>query len=250
MTIVHVHIERTGGVSLQTLYEKEYPGPEMLWYSTRDDVFAPFNIKTANYTKDWQLKTYAFISRWFPPIRRLMLKLRTWRRKRHAVGLEDLPSKASLVIGHFTANRLFSCLPPELHEYRTVVREPLSRMWSHFNHFQAYKGDVGQRVVPQYKKNMTFEEFAMLPEMLNYQVRAIGSDISIYKHIGVTEELDIFCENTHLKNKTSTSPRVNHFGNTLPDLNPNFVEAFKMAHAQDYELYNSVLARLSKINSR
>ncbi len=76
MTIVHIHVERTGGVFLQDLYEQKYPGPEMLWYSIRDDLFAPFNIKTANYTKNWQLKSYAFIARWFPYIRSLMLKLR------------------------------------------------------------------------------------------------------------------------------------------------------------------------------
>ena len=45
MTIVHIHIEKTGGVSLQNLYEKKYPSPGMLWYSVRDDLFAPFSIK-------------------------------------------------------------------------------------------------------------------------------------------------------------------------------------------------------------
>lgn len=240
MAIVHVHIERTGGVFLQDLYEQKYPGSGMLWYSTRDKLFAPFSIKTANYTKNWQLKLYAFIARWFPVIRRLMLQLRTWRRKRQAVTIEDLDSRSVVVIGHFAANQLLAYLSPSQHEYRTVVREPLIRMWSHFNHFHAHKGNVGQRVVPKYKK-MTFEEFAMLPEMKNYQTQAVGPDLSIYKHIGITEELEVFCKNTGLTDKILTQEKVNHFGNALPELSPDFLKSFMAFHDQDYELYNSVL---------
>ena len=165
MVIVHIHIERTGGVFLQDLYEQKYPGSGMLWYSTRDDLFAPFNIKTANYTKNWQLKIYAFIARWFPSIRFLMVQLRTWRRRRQAVSLNNLSSYATVIIGHFAVNKILPYLSPNQHEYRTVIRDPLARMWSHFNHFQAHRGDVGQRVVPEYRENMAFEEFAMLPEM-------------------------------------------------------------------------------------
>ncbi|MBU0611942.1 hypothetical protein KKA39_02440 [Patescibacteria group bacterium] len=244
MTIVHVHIERTGGVFLQDLYERKYPGSGMLWYNTRDNLFAPFNIKTANYTKNWQLKLYAFIARRLPSIRFLMIKLRTWRRKRQAVPLKNL-SSATVVIGHFAVNKILPYLPSNQHEYRTVIRDPLARMWSHFNHFQAHRGDVGQRVVPEHRENMTFEEFAMLPEMKNYQTQAIGLDLSIYKHIGITEKLESFCKNTGLTDKASSREKINHFGNALPELTQDFLKAFKIFHDQDYRLYNSVL----KINA-
>jgi hypothetical protein len=225
------------------LYEKKYPGSGMLWYSVRDNLFAPFNIGTANYTEDWQLRLYAFLARSIPILRHFMIRVRTWRRKRHAVPLENLHSQAKLVIGHFAVNKLLPLLPPSQHEYRTVVRDPLVRMWSHFNHFRAHKGDVGHRVVPKYREDMTFEEFCMLPEMRNYQVQAVGTDISIYKHIGVTERLDTFSEKINLIGTDLTLPKVNHFGGKLPPLSVNFLEAFRAAHAQDYELYNSVLAK-------
>ncbi len=215
----------------------------MFWYSVRDDLFAPFSIKTANYTKDWQLKMYAILARWFPIIRHLMLRVRTLRRKRQAVVIEDLHSRASVIIGHFTASKLLPYLPSNQNEYRTIIRDPLIRMWSHFNYLQAHKGDVGQRVVPEYR-NTTFEEFAMLPRMRNYQTQATGTDLSIYKHIGITEKLDVFCDNTFLTNEAVTLPWVNHFGSSLPELSSDFIESFKTAHAQDYEFYNSVLARL------
>ncbi len=240
MAIVHVHIERTGGVSLQDLYEKKYPGPEMLWYSVRDNLFAPFEIKSANYTRDWQLKFYAFIARRFPIVRRLMVRLRTWRRARREIPLRDLHLHATVIIGHFAVSKILPYLPPDQHEYRTVLRDPLARMWSHFNHFRAHKGDVGQRVVPGYRENMTFEEFSMLPEMKNYQTQAVGDDLSIYKHIGITEKLDEFCQNTGLINAHSVSPKVNHFGSKMPIFNNDFLLAFKTAHAKDYELFKLV----------
>lgn len=217
----------------------------MLWYSVRDDLFAPFSIKTANHTKDWQLKIYAFIAQRLPAIRRLMLQLRARRRKRQAVSIEKLCLESTVVIGHFAASKLFPYLPPNQHEYRVVMRDPLLRMWSHFNHFQAHKGDVGQRVVPKYK-NMTFEEFAILPEMINYQTQAMGTDISIYKHIGITEKLGIFCKNTDLAKDGSAVPYVNHFGKALPNLDPDFITAFKKNHAKDYATYNAVRERISQ----
>ena len=75
MVIVHIHIERTGGVSLQKLYVKKYHGPAMLWYSTRDTLFAPFDIGPANFTEDWKLKIHAFIAEKLPILRQLLLKI-------------------------------------------------------------------------------------------------------------------------------------------------------------------------------
>lgn len=212
----------------------------MLWYNIRDDLFAPFEIKTTNYTKDWQLILYAFVARRFPIVRRLMIRLRTWRRSRRKIPLDDLRSRASVVIGHFAVYKLLPYLSPDEHEYRTVVRDPLARMWSHFNHFNAHKGDVGQRVVPRYRENMKFEEFALLPEMLNYQYHALGGNLSIYKHIGVTERLEEFCRNTGLIDSHVVLPKVNHFGNEMPIFDADFLNAFKKAHILDYNLYNSV----------
>jgi hypothetical protein len=143
MTIVHIHIERTGGVSLQGLYSKKYPYPKMFWYSVRDDSFAPLTIKTSGAVRDFKLKIYAAISRLFPKLRHALIYLRTWLRKREMVPPEDLNIHAEIVNGHFTVDKLLAYLPPDKHEYRTIVRDPLARTWSHF---QVHKGDVGYEI--------------------------------------------------------------------------------------------------------
>lgn len=241
MAIVHVHVERTGGVSLQDLYEKKYPGPAMLWYSVRDKKFAPFNIKTANYTKDWQLRAYAFVARAFPIIRKSLLLVRALRRKHKAVAYKELATKAEMVIGHFSIDQVLPYLPTKEHSYRTVVREPLARMWSHYNHWRAHKGDVGHRVVPSFRPGISFEEFALLPEMQNYQVQAIGENLAIYDYIGITENLISFASETGLIDSSSYMPTVNHFGNKLPLLDTAFIDAFKKFHAGDYKIYEKAL---------
>lgn len=243
MSIVHIHIERTGGVSVQNIYAKRYHGVEMLWYSTRDGLFAPFNIFPGNYAKDWQLKLHVFIAERFPILRRLILKVRAWRRKRSAVKPEDLSRKAKVIVGHFTAAQMLRILPAKENAYRVIIREPLERMWSHYYYWRKHKGDVGHMVVPAFREDMTFEEFALLPEMQNYQTKAVGRDLSIYDYIGTIEGLRKFALDTKLLNPSDPTPCVNHFSDELPELNRGFLEQFKEFHAEDYQLYYNIKSR-------
>lgn len=247
MAIIHVHIEKTGGTCLQNLYIKKYPKKKILWYSVRDNLFAPISIQTANYTKDWQLKPYAFISRHLPFLRHLLIWIRTIRRRHHSVSLDKISSQALVVIGHFAASKLLLALPPDQHEYRAIIRHPLVRMWSHFNYFCAHNGDVGHRLIPKYKEGMTFEEFAMSPEMKNYQTGALGSDISIYKHIGITEKLDSFTRQTGLVKDNEVTPIINSFKKKMPNLSKEFIKEFETAHALDYKLYDLIFKRFQPI---
>ena len=239
MTIVHIHIERTGGVSLQNLYEKKYLNSNILWYSVRDGLFAPLSIKTASYTKGWQLKLYYFICEKLPTIRKLMLIIREMKRKRQNVPVEKL-GNAKVIIGHFSASDMLPYLSADKNKYRSVIREPIDRMWSHYNYWIDHTGNVGQRVVPTYKKAIKFEEFALLPELINYQSRALGEDLSIYELIGVTDYLKDFAIEAGLLNKSDQMLKINNFSNKIPDLDKNFIELFKKLHNKDYELYNKI----------
>ncbi len=230
-------------MSLQNLYEQQYQGEEMLWYSTRDKLFAPFDIKTANYTKDWQLQAYAFAARYIPVIRKMMVRERTRRRKAQQVPLAQIAKRSKVIIGHFAAAEVMDVLPPDRHEYRTVVREPLARMISHYNYWRVHKGDVGHRVVPAYDPNMSFEEFALLPELRNYQLQAIGDPV-IFQHIGTTDKLGEFALATGLVADARQVPSVNHFSGEVGKLSADFMNAFEEAHAKDIELYH----RMSKMS--
>lgn len=222
---------------------KKVSWESILWYNVRDNLFAPITIRTANYTKDWQLRPYYFIVRWFPVFRKILIWIRTILRTRHAVSVKNIALRASIVIGHFSVTQVLPYLNPKNHEYRTVLRHSLNRMWSHFNYFMAHKGDVGHRTVPCYKHNMSFEEFALSPEMKNYQLGAVGNDLSIYKHIGITEHLDLFTREIGLIKDNETTPKVNCFYQEMPPLDKEFIVQFETFHALDYELYNCVMAQ-------
>lgn len=242
MAIVHLHVERTAGVSVQHLYEQRYRGNGFLWYSTRDGLFAPFNIQHGRY-EDAQMQAHAHLARDAPDIRARILQQRTSLRLQHAVPPEQLADKAKVVLGHFALNMISRFLPASEHEYRTVVRDPLQRMWSHYNFWRAYNGDVGHRAVPPFSEDTSFEQFALHGLMQNYQTQATGTDPGIYTHLGTTRYLTQFVQETGLAPRTTVAPTANHFSDPLPPLSPVFVSEFQDAHREDYAFYAAALVR-------
>ncbi len=237
MTIVHIHVEKTGGVTLQKLYEDKYGGSHMAHFLIRDGIFAPYSIHTANYTKNWQLKLYKAITTWLPNIKRMLVTRRNNRRRKQAISPEDL-KKMKVVIGHVATAQMIPYLPVAEHQYRTIVREPLDRMWSHYRYWRGHKGDVGHRFAPPYDAKMTFEEFALLPALANYQTQATGTDPSIYEAIGTTEKLSAFARKTDLITQDKHAPILNHFDTEiLPELSDEFIKKFEQLHADDYVFY-------------
>lgn len=242
MAIVHLHVERTAGVSLQHLYEQRYRGDSFLWYSTRDGLFAPFNIQHGRY-EDAQMQAHARLARDAPDVRARILQQRTNQRLQHAVPAEQLADQAKVVLGHFALAKISNLLPVPEHEYRTVVREPLQRMWSHYNFWRAYNGNVGHRVVLPFSEDTSFEQFALHGLMQNYQTQATGTDPSIYTHLGTTRHLAQFIQETRLAPHTTVAPTANHFSYPMPPLSPAFVSEFQDAHSEDYAFYAAALVR-------
>lgn len=238
MAIVQIHIEKTGGVTLQKLYEDKYGGENIAHYMVRDDLFAPYSIKTANPRKNIVLKFYKFIAAHIPRYRRHLISKRTKKRIKQQINTADLRHK-SVVLGHFDINKVKEYLDPNLNQYRSVVRDPLERSWSHYKYWREHKGDVGQRVVPKFKEDMQFEEFALLPEMINYQTSALGKDLSIYEFIGIANKLDEFAIRAGLISTGEITPVLNKLNQRkLPELSPEFLKKFKDLNKDDYDLFS------------
>lgn len=78
--------------------------------------------------------------------------------------------------------------------YTSVVREPLERMKSHYEYWYRNSGLDRFGVVIPFESSMSFETFALLPQLSNYQTRALGIDPSRFRLIGTTESLDAYME--------------------------------------------------------
>ena len=76
---------------------------------------------------------------------------------------------------------------------------------------------------------------------MNYQVQAIGNDLSIYEYIGTTNHLDEFAIRAGLISKSEKVPITNNFSHKPPHLDSQFVEKFKDAHKEDYAIYERVV---------
>ena len=174
-----------------------------------------------------------------------MLKQFYFSSQRNKRSSTSVPSDIAIVHGHFAANRFDTMLPDAI---RTVViRDPLRRMHSQYDHWRRAKGRNQWRVIIPYDPAMTFEDYAMLPAMRNYQVNALaGRELASFSLVGVTERLDaytqalyaFFSAENHVSSKTPPTGvknlnkrKKNH------TITNDFEKAFYAYHKDDYDLY-------------
>ena len=97
------------------------------------------------------------------------------RRIRRGAPVLEVPEDAKVILGHFAADMFDRLLPDEISAIRAVViRDPLDRMRSHYDHWKRTRSYEDWRVYIPFQRNLTFERFALLPELQNYQSQALG----------------------------------------------------------------------------
>ena len=244
-TIIHTHIEKTAGTSLLKFFENTVGKKNIAFYDpTTDSIIrvSDLGVSPSNDLIDkLQLKSYAF----WPYAKQFYFKVRS--SKRYA---KSIPDNIAIVHGHFSANRFDTMLPDVI---RTVViRDPLKRMHSHYDHWKRAKGRNQWRIMVPYDSHMTFEKFALLPEMQNYQKQALaGKDLKSFDLVGVTERLDTFTQAFYNVLVKEGYVKKNALSTTIEKLNLHrknhqvktsmFEEVFKKFHKEDYELYKKAL---------
>ena len=170
-----------------------------------------------------------------------MFKMRT----RQSMNSLEVPTNINLIYGHMQADKFDSNNGQYFSSI--VFRDPLNRMRSHFTHWQRNFGLPMWKTQIPYIDGMTFEQFAMLPELKNYQEKTLGSkSLESFDLIGVTENLDVFAtqiveaRREHLAVKPLLPVTLQRF-NVAPNLplgsDANFVDKFKKQHSHDYEIY-------------
>lgn len=239
--LINPHIEKTAGRSTRRALIGSYGAESVLLYRSASDglIRASDRIRRAEETPDVIAKKVVRNPALYPFMWAARLTVAKLERHREHPA-DELPQNFSAISGHFSGDRFVDSVPPEEADYVSVVREPLDRMRSHYQHWRDTGGKASFRLKLPYKPNMGFEEFAFLEELRNYQTTSLGVDPSRYRLIGVLEQLPAFLEELGLVENPRETP---HVGGAIysGDYNHDegFVVDFKDFHAADYELYQN-----------
>lgn len=251
-----VHIEKTAGTMVRAAIEKNVDIETMYIYSPNADRFTACSENLQPQTSQAIERIREIIAN--PVLGPIVMKFYPFvdalnRKKMFKLSPElEIPENARVLFGHFTARQFDPMLTNE--PVRAVMlRDPLERMKSHYSHWLRNRGHADWRVLVPYQPGMSFEDFAFLPVLQNYQDQAIdGVDLGEFELVGVTEDTETFIVKMLRKLKTEgitvsdtlviPNKRLNV---TPPELKMNssnfgdeFIRMFADFHARDYDLYS------------
>jgi hypothetical protein len=155
---------------------------------------------------------------------------------------KELPPDTAVVHGHFTPSLFRGIFDNPF--ISILLRDPLERMITLFEEWQAKTGDVEWRSTVPYKKGIQFKEFALRDEFINFQSKSLGSKrLGDYDLVGVTDCQAGFL--AQLRNKDWTGyvnpspagyplekPRYKNLG-----IDEEFLAQFQTSHQMDYAIY-------------
>jgi hypothetical protein len=235
--LVNVHIEKTAGRTVRTIFIDNFGERNVLTYNPATDSLLRASDRLI--ATERQERTERVVSnKVLIPLARIGLRAARAIESTKSFRPECLPEDFSVITGHFPASRFEVFLPPEQAEYVTVLRHPLDRMRSHYEHWKRTRGTASFRVDIPYDETMDFEHFALAQELLNYQADAISIDPTRFRSIGTVEYLDNYLEELGLKHSTDSTPHLNKADYREIDFTMSFLAQFEEAHSLDYELFH------------
>ena len=158
----------------------------------------------------------------------------------------NLPRDTAVVHGHFTPSLFRGILDNPFSSI--ILRDPLDRIIALYEEWQRLNGKVDWRVKLPYKKSISFNEFALAEEFINFQSKSLGSQrLGDYDLVGVTECQAGFI--AQLRNKdwtgyikpTSQEYALNKAPYKSLGIDKDFVEEFKTLHQMDYAIYQQAI---------
>lgn len=259
--LLSVHIEKAGGTSLEDFYKNLYGPERVLIYNPRlDTITRSSSIKVP--------RSHPFVSEVnkrfgnheaYLAVQKIYSQLVHQWSQHEEIKVGELAQEDFTVLhGHFTADQFDKYLESPL--MAIVFREPLDRMLSQFNHWKRLKGNVDWRTRIPFDENLTFEDYALLTQLQNYQTQALGGKpLEQFSAVGTTDNLDRFVQalmvlsvsrklcnskmqygDQHVK-RLNESPQNAH--DQKIEFNPRFRIKFEEFHQEDYELYNRAIQK-------
>ena len=154
----------------------------------------------------------------------------------------DLPENTAAVHGSFTPEMLKGIFENPF--ISIILKDPLERMITLFEEWSNARGDVDWRVSIPFDNSLSFPDFALENDFINFQSKCLGSRrLGDFDLVGISECQDGFI--AQLKNKDWTGlldqnskmiqfdkPRYKKL-----KITPEFYEQFQITHQLDYSIY-------------
>ena len=257
--VTFVHIEKTAGTSTRQFIENAVGSEHVgIYHATEDRI--SLSIDRLHPTTDPTVD--ALINRLSHPSLSPLLSalsplLGGVNRLRvlHKYPEFIIPDGTRVIFGHFSADRFDKLIDRQIRA--VVLREPLERMTSHYDHWRRNRGVQNWRVKIPYDARLGFETFAFLPQLQNYQSQALaGISLSDFDVAGTTENLasfterlaNIFLEEEMCAESTNLDIALGKLNRThekraKPTIlkSDSFRNAFREFHSVDYDLYQEAV---------
>lgn len=247
---VSLHIERTGGTTVDKILQRLYSPRHVFHYDPINEVFicskhvrefAASNALT-EHLKTIALKHPAVM----PIINVFFLRVLKEKARRYGVSPDNFPDDCQVVHGHFCADMFKDFSSKSM---TVLLRSPFERMISQYNRWLVTRGTSPWRKRIPFEPTVTFEEYALYETHLNWQSQAVGAfTLDDFAVVGTTEHMNDFIHQVVLmvksnktKNNASASfdMRLNAADTSLDTSTyERFRTEFQKAHAQDCDLYN------------
>jgi hypothetical protein len=243
--IVDVHIEKTAGRSKRQLFIDLFGADRVLHYDCSTDqlLYADQRFLYTEKPLHETIQNLASNKLLFPFIKTGYLALKNLEKSR-GFEPEKINDNYDVITGHLTGDRFAGIIAPESARYTSVLRNPLDRTYSHYQHWVRSRGLARFRFMPKYRPDIVFEDFALSPELHNYQTTALGVDPARFAVIGLSHKLSEYFEELGVPRDTTVIPHINiSTYQRAVSLDRGFISDFEQLNQSDYELYQDACDR-------
>ncbi len=183
-----VHIEKTAGNTALEFLNSTFGTEHILHYNPITDSLVQNTRVFFTDSRVNMIRQKLNDSRFRPLIARMYCFISSEVFKPSLVDPGNLPPNTKAIHGHFRADRFDNVIEDPIR--MVIIREPYVKMRSHFINWKRSRGTPEWRVRIPYNPDLCFEDFSLLPEMIDYQTNAIaGKSLDEFELVGTTENI-------------------------------------------------------------